>query len=208
MQNVVVSATRALRAARPSYHHGNLEQALTASAIKLVRKNGPDHLSLRAVAADVGVSPSAAYHYFPDKESLIQSIGNQLFAELAQLEEKAVAVIQGSGVRAAKARFRAIGEVYFQWACKEPNLFRLMFGGFCSDKSRSHLNQPAYQLLQKTLDELVTVGAMSKKMRKYGELLAWSTVQGASTLIIEGHLPKEAFEQVLDGLELSLGIGA
>jgi len=50
-------------AVKPSYHHGDLERALVEAAITLVRKYGPDHLSLRAVSAEVGVSPSASYHY-------------------------------------------------------------------------------------------------------------------------------------------------
>lgn len=195
-------------APRSSYHHGNLEEAFTSSAIKLVRKDGPDHLSLRAVSTDVGVSPSAAYHYFPDKAALIQSIGNKVFADLAEMERRAVDAITGTGQRAARARFRAIGLAYFQWAYKEPNLFRLMFGGFCSQAAGGHTDEPAFQILTVALDELVETGAMNLKMRKYGELLAWSTVQGASTLIIEGHLPKEAFKDVLDGLELALGMGS
>ena len=71
----MVLATKS-RAQRASYHHGNLEESLIKAAIKLVRKNGPDHLSLRTAAADIGVSPSAAYHYFPDKSALLNGIGD------------------------------------------------------------------------------------------------------------------------------------
>ena len=64
----------------------------------------------------------------------------------------------------------------------------------------------AWQLLQRGLDDLLSAGAMNPAMRPYGEILAWSAVHGASALIIEGHLPKEAFEFVLDALYLSLGV--
>ena len=72
----------AKRVGRENYHHGDLQAALTDSAIDLVRKTGPDHLSLRAVAEQVGVSPSAVYHYFPDKDSLISAVGAKLFVDL------------------------------------------------------------------------------------------------------------------------------
>ena len=39
---------------RGTYHHGNLEAALIAAATAMVRANGAEHLSLRAVAAEVG----------------------------------------------------------------------------------------------------------------------------------------------------------
>ena len=176
------------------------------AAIKLVRKNGPDHLSLRTAAADIGVSPSAAYHYFPDKSALLDGIGEYLFTDLANMQEEALAKIKGTTARAARARFRALGEVYFKWAMKEPNLFRLMFGGFCSIEDSEPSDSTAYKLLTRTLDELVTTGAMSKTMRPYGELIAWSSVHGATTLIVEGHMPSEAFDSLLDGIQISLGM--
>ena len=201
----MVLATKS-RAQRASYHHGNLEESLIKAAIKLVRKNGPDHLSLRTAATDIGVSPSAAYHYFPDKSALLNGIGDYLFSDLANMQEEALAKIKGSSSKAAKARFRSLGEVYFKWAMKEPNLFRLMFGGFCSVDQSDSVDHTAYKLLTKTLDELVLTGAMSKKMRPYGEVISWSSVHGATTLIVEGHMPSEAFESLLDGIEISLGM--
>jgi len=192
---------------RSTYHHGNLEDALIKSAIKLTRKNGPDHLSLREIAADVKVSPSAVYHYFPDKDAMIKGIGKHLFNELAEMSKESLEKFPGQSARAAKLRFREIGRAYLRWAVKEPNLFRLMFGGFCSvDGRKSHKEDVSFQLLKTTLDDLVTSGAMPKKLRPYGEIMAWSSVHGAANLVVEGHLPEEAFEQLLDGLEIALGV--
>ena len=202
------NAIQQKRTNRASYHHGDLEAALTEAAVNLVRKNGPDHLSLRATAEQVGVSPSAVYHYFPDKDSLIHEIGTKLFEELAQMQGEALDKIPGNSARAAKLRYRELGRTYFRWANKEPNLFRLMFGGFCStDDQNTYASNEAFLMLTKTLDDLYATGAISNKMRKYGALLSWSCVQGASTLIVEGHLPKEAFETLLDGLEVAMGMG-
>jgi len=195
------------QALRKSYHHGDLEDALINTAIRLIKKNGPANLSLREVASEVGVSPSAAYHYFPDKDSLIGAIGERLFADLEHMEEEAMRAIPGNSAVAAKKRLRAIGRAYFQWAKKQPHSFQLMFGGFCKIKKLGDYEEsPAFQILNYALDDLVATGAMPKSARKGGELLAWSSVQGATNLIIEGHLPEEVFESVLDGLEKGLSI--
>lgn len=192
---------------RNSYHHGNLKSALISSAIKLIRKNGPYNLSLREVSSELGVSPSAAYHYFPDKESLVHGIGEYLFTELAVLTEKSLEKFPGKSARATKLRFREIGRAYFNWARKEPNLFRLMFGGFCSiDREKSHIDDASFKILEKTLDELVACCVMPSNLRPFGEIMAWSSVHGAVNLIIEGHLPESSFEELLDGLELALGV--
>lgn len=199
------NVARQKQASRANYHHGDLQVALINAAIDLVRKNGPDHLSLRAVAVQVGVSPSAVYHYFPDKDSLIDGVGDKLFADLYTMQQVALQDIPGKSARAAKLRYRELGRTYFRWAHKEPNLFRLMFGGFCKVEERgSHVDQAAFLALTKCLDDLLATGVISQGMRKYGELLSWSAVQGAATLIVEGHLPEGAFEELLDGLELAM----
>ena len=207
------NAIRRNRTNRESYHHGDLEEALLRAAIELVRKNGPDHLSLRATADQVGVSPSAVYHYFPDKDSLIRGVGKKLFEDLFLMQKEALDKIPGSSARAAKQRYRELGRTYFRWANREPNLFRLMFGGFCSsdfcstDAQGSYAEAEAFLMLTKTIDDLYETGAISSKMRKYGALISWSCVQGASTLIVEGHLPEAAFETLLDGLEFAMLAG-
>lgn len=196
--------------ARTSYHHGNLQDALIGAATTMIRESGVEHISLRAVAAVVGVSPSAAYHYFPDKDALISGVGESLFDKLADRQEAAIGSLTGSSAGAAQARFRAMGRAYFEWGKSETNLFRLMFGVFCSlDPNEVELKRDesrAWMLLQNSLDDLADTGAMNPALRPYGEILAWSVVHGATSLIVEGHLPESAFESILDGLELSLGI--
>ncbi len=196
---------------RPNYHHGNLEAALLATATEMVRQKGAEHLSLRAVSAQLGVSPSAAYHYFPDKDALITGLGYSLLDVLADMQEIAIMKISGRGVKAARARFRALGTAYFEWATKEPNLFRLLFSAFCeidpATRDERRADNRAWNLLQGALDDLLATGAMRPEMRPYGEVLAWSSVHGASALIVAGHLPAEAFNLLMDGLERALGIG-
>ena len=207
-----MSSSKVLRSksvVRESYHHGDLQAALLEAAVNLVRANGPDHLSLRAVAEQVGVSPSAVYHYFPDKDSLISELGDQLFIQMAVMQREALGNIPGNSARAARLRYRELGRTYFRWANSEPNLFRRMFGGFCKiEKGGTHESEEAFLMLSKCLDELLSTGVITPTMRRYGELISWSAVQGASTLIIEGILPEAAFEELLDGLELAMRGGA
>jgi AcrR family transcriptional regulator len=49
------------------YHHGDLRRALLDAAEKVLERDGPGGLSLRAVAREAGVSPAAPYHHFKDK---------------------------------------------------------------------------------------------------------------------------------------------
>ena len=64
------------------YHHGDLRGALILEAISQVEAVGMEHLSLRSVAHEVGVSPSAAYHHFADKDALLTAVALEGVAQL------------------------------------------------------------------------------------------------------------------------------
>ena len=192
-------------AAKASYHHGNLENALVGAAITLVRKYGPDQLSLRAVSAEIGVSPSASYHHFRDKDALVSAISNVLFDRLATMQEKAIEKVKGKGAAASIKKFEEMGNAYFAWATSEPNLYRLMFGGYCEIDMKEH-DSKAWNLLREGLDELMAHGVIDKSARNGGEVIVWSAVHGASSLAIEGLMLPSDFPMVLKSIQRSLGI--
>ena len=192
-------------ATKAPYHHGNLETALVDAAITLVRKYGPDQLSLRAVSAEIGVSPSASYHHFRDKDALVTGISNVLFDRLATMQEKAIAKIKGNGATASIEKFEEMGSAYFAWATSEPNLYRLMFGGYCEINMEEH-DSKAWNLLREGLDELMAHGVIDKSARNGGEVIVWSAVHGASSLAIEGLMSSSDFPLVLKSIQRSLGI--
>ena len=192
-------------ATKAPYHHGNLETALVDAAITLVRKYGPDQLSLRAVSAEIGVSPSASYHHFRDKDALVTAISNVLFDRLATMQEKAIAKIKGNGATASIKKFEEMGNAYFAWATSEPNLYRLMFGGYCEINMEEH-DSKAWNLLREGLDELMAHGVIDKSARNGGEVIVWSAVHGASSLAIEGLMSPSDFPMVLKSIQRSLGI--
>ena len=192
-------------ATKAPYHHGNLETALVDAAITLVRKYGPDQLSLRAVSAEIGVSPSASYHHFRDKDALVTAISNVLFDRLATMQEKAIAKIKGNGATASIEKFEEMGSAYFAWATSEPNLYRLMFGGYCEINMEEH-DSKAWNLLREGLDELMAHGVIDKSARNGGEVIVWSAVHGASSLAIEGLMSPSDFPMVLKSIQRSLGI--
>ncbi len=192
-------------ATKAPYHHGNLETALVDAAITLVRKYGPDQLSLRAVSAEIGVSPSASYHHFRDKDALVSAISNVLFDRLATMQVKAIAKIKGNGAAASIKKFEEMGNAYFAWATSEPNLYRLMFGGYCEIIMEEH-DSKAWNLLREALDELMAYGVIDKSARNGGEVIVWSAVHGASSLAIEGLMSPSEFPMVLKSIQRSLGI--
>lgn len=190
--------------AKTGYHHGDLEVALLQEARSHVAKNGAEKISLREIASRLGVSPSAAYHHFSDKEALLSAVAYMAFEELGTQMAAAVKEFDGKSLTAARRRFRATGESYVKYALKNRNLFLLAFGPYCENDVHPKEETLAWQLLVSSLNELSDLEYINPKIRPYAEMLAWSAIHGISNLLLDGLMPEEAVEPLLDGLEIAL----
>ena len=69
-QNEAVKRNKSRKLTPKPYHHGDLHEEILCAACELLEQNNIASLSLRAVAKKVGVSHTAPYRHFKDKESL------------------------------------------------------------------------------------------------------------------------------------------
>ena len=69
-----MSSVSADSGGKKSYHHGALHSALVQASIALAREGGPDRVILREAARAAGVSHSAAYRHFADREALLVEV--------------------------------------------------------------------------------------------------------------------------------------
>lgn len=104
------------------YHHGDLQKALVEAADRVLERDGPSALSLRAVAREAGVSPAAPYHHFKDKEELINAVAKRGFEMLAETMNKAV-----EGKTTYRERILAIGVAYVCFARDHPAMYHIMY---------------------------------------------------------------------------------
>ena len=84
------------------YHHGDLRAAVIAAGMKRLTEGGDAELGLRALARDVGVSATALYRHFPDKEALLDALADEGLRRLGALQAQAWLKAGGG-----KAGFRA-----------------------------------------------------------------------------------------------------
>lgn len=195
---------------RAAYHHGNLRNALIASAVRLIEQDGEASFSLREAARDVGVSANAAYRHFTDKSALLTAAAVGGHEQLAGRMLKAMdrAAERGSQEPPAIARFKAVGRAYVEFAMAHPELFRLMFSGSgvaCLAAGASGLATPTpWELLGRSLDALVADGLLPADRRQGAELKAWSVVHGFSSLALAGHSAVPTGRQWQAALESAL----
>src|SRR5688500_15175281 len=66
-----------------TYHHGDLRRAVLDRAVVVIAAEGPSHLSLRSLAADLGVSHTAPRHHFGSREGVLSAVAAEGFTLLA-----------------------------------------------------------------------------------------------------------------------------
>jgi AcrR family transcriptional regulator len=177
--------------ARDAYHHGDLRNALVASAVRLIEAGGPSAFSLREAAREVGVSANAAYRHFDDKSALITAVAADGFARLADRMRRATESATSAGdAPPSIARFKAVGRAYVEFAVEHPEIFRVMFGECgASCRSAGAENPEAvtpWSLLGQSLDALVSDGFLRPERRPGAELKAWTVVHGFASLALDG----------------------
>lgn len=178
---------------KDAYHHGDLRNALVATAVRLIEQDGLDEFSLRAAARAVGVSANAAYRHFGDKSELLAAVAEYGLAQLAQKMRRAMSTT-GAGPDPAElaiARFKAVGRAYVDFALAHPQLFSVMFARSAAGIAPGWPGdaQSPYGLLGSALDELVAHGVLTKASRQGAELNAWATVHGFARLCLDGATP-------------------
>jgi len=178
------------------YHHGQLRQALLDAALQLLTQRGIDHLTLREVARQAGVSHAAPYHHFADKSALIEAVVVESFHAFATaLRESATP--SGS----ALDNLIALGKAYVRFAEEHSASFRLMY--------RPELRQPSlsegqeHSGMSSVIDKaaLEAYHVLAERIRACQEagfipvgsltpftLTAWSTVHGVAVLLLDGSL--------------------
>ena len=64
-----------------AYHHGDLREALVQAALREVERGGPESISLKALAKQLGVSQPAPYRHFSDREALLAAVTAEAFRQ-------------------------------------------------------------------------------------------------------------------------------
>lgn len=62
------------------------EDEIVAAALRLTLRDGLDQLTMRGLAAELGVTPMAAYHYVPSKEALLVLVVTTVLADIKPLD--------------------------------------------------------------------------------------------------------------------------
>ena len=116
-----------------------LTLAITTAARRQIALHGPDALSVRAVARELGMASSAVYRYFPSRDELLTALIVEAYTALGDAVESADARIDRVDVT---GRWLAVCRAVRSWARRNPHQYALLYGS----------PVPGYRAPQDTVD--------------------------------------------------------
>lgn len=187
-----------------SYHHENLKSDLINQGLKLLLDEGYNNFSLRKVAKACGVSHTAPYRHFKNKDDLIVAISLQALHKFNQSLEEAVNKYPDD----INSQLKEMGYAYVKFFVENPEYLQLLFltdiGNDFRDKNYEELNQGEqpfttfYKAIERYIAENQNTAAGADLDINALLLSNWSLVHGMAILIA-----KKDFSFEGDYLELT-----
>jgi AcrR family transcriptional regulator len=180
---------------KKTYHHGDLKNALIKAGVEILAKDGVSGLSLRKVASKAGVSHTAPYSHFADKQSLIAAISTEGFR---QLYERASAVAEEYKAKPS-TQLVEVAWAYVQFALDDRDRFKVMFSDVL-EKEKEYPDfvaesQRNFQLVKTVVEANQAAGVLQSGPSDLVALSAWSMIHGFIMLLLEGQISHTVLEQ-------------
>ncbi|WP_432177292.1 TetR/AcrR family transcriptional regulator [Streptomyces sp. NBC_00063] len=178
--------------ASSSYHHGDLRAACLRAARELLEEDGSAGLSLRAVARRAGVSATAPYRHYADRDALVSAVAAEGYRELA--EDLAAA----HPAPTTPDELSAVAVAYVRFALDRPAMFRVMFAEPCDPTDEERVAATA--AISEYVRGIVR-GAFPGADPEVLSTTVWALVHGLAFLHLDGKLDTSTPEVVAAQVE-------
>jgi AcrR family transcriptional regulator len=160
-----------------------LRTALLDAATDLLGESQDvERLSVRGVTARAGVSPTALYLQFTDKEDLTRAVKARCFAALGETLRKAESEHDGD----PREQLRALGRAYLRFAREQPGQYAILFQTRIPEAGPAHGSdafgeEPGHEVFD------ILVQAVARCLRDDADpfeisCLLWMTLHGRAAM--------------------------
>jgi AcrR family transcriptional regulator len=181
-----------------TYHHGDLRDALVHAALREAEQGGPEAISIKALAKQLGVSQPAPYRHFADREALLAAVTAEAFRQFSAVLREA---ISKPSTRSKLSRF---AQATLAFGLRRNGIYRLMFASrtmACTSKG-SELHTAAMETFALVLDalEAPAVGLLRERFA----LQIWAALHGVVMLaeqgLLTGEIAKTTREELVEDI--------
>jgi AcrR family transcriptional regulator len=189
-----------------TYHHGDLRGALVQAALREAELGGPEAISIKALAKELGVSQPAPYRHFADREALLQAVTAEAFRQFNAIMR---AAIDKPSKRSKLSRF---AQAALEFGLQRNGSYRLMFASrtMACAPNDSELHVAAHESLRLLIEsfDAPAIGLL----RERHALQVWAALHGVISLAEQGLLTgqvaavtrQELIEDIVQQTEMAL----
>ncbi len=155
------------------------------AAKHLFAEEGVAHVTMRRIGAAVGVSPTALYMHFADKDALLAAIAQDTFSELLSRLEQSVAHGQ-----TPLDKFRAGLRAYIEFGLARPDEYRLTFMTRLFRRSEAktcalEVADRTFSILEDKVAELIRQGVFRRGQASQLAEAVWAALHGTTALLLD-----------------------
>jgi len=177
------------------YHHGDLKNALIKAGVEILAKEGVHGLSLRKVAQKAGVSHTAPYSHFSDKQALIAAISTEGFRIIYEKLDSAILRYQSYPLQQLVEGAWA----YIQFALSDPAHFKVTLSSVL-EREKDYpafveMSQKSYGLVIRIVETCQAAGLLRPGSVDVEAVSVWSIVHGFVSLLLEGQFYHSLLER-------------
>jgi len=189
---------RPVRKPLNTYHHGDLRDALVHAALREAERGGPEAISLKALAKQLGVSQPAPYRHFADREALLAAVTAEAFRQFSAVLREAIRK------PSKRSKLSRLAQATLAFGLRRNGIYRLMFASrimACASKD-SELHAAAMETFGLVLDalEAPAVGLLRERFA----LQIWAALHGVVMLaeqgLLTGEIAKTTREELVEDI--------
>lgn len=183
----------------------DFRERLCAAAERLFAEKGPEAVTMRQLAAELGVSPMTPYRYFQDKEDILAAVRVGAFNRFAERLEAA-----RDSVEDPLRRSEAVGKAYVAFAFENPHAYKLMFDlnqpDFGNYPELTEAGQRARATMGGHVADAIGAGVYEGDPELIGMIL-WGSLHGLVLLQLAGMLPIERAGEIFAAMSSTMQRG-
>jgi AcrR family transcriptional regulator len=178
-----------------SYHHKNLPAELLRLGLEAIEQEGTENLSLRALSERAGVSKTAPYRHFTDKDDFLAALADEGYRLLYE-------ALKASTPEEPRRTLPALGRAYFAFALERPALYRLMTSPIVcvagersrkaesdEDKAAPGWPRKALLFLAECLERDIVLRGKKPQLNPDAAAATWAYIHGLVMIKIDGLFP-------------------
>lgn len=177
------------------YHHGDLKNALIKAGVEILSRDGVHGLSLRKVAQKAGVSHTAPYAHFVDRQALIAAISTEGYRIIYKQVHDVIRRYPGKPLQQLVEGALA----YIQFALRDPAHFKVTLSSVLEREkdypSFVEMSQKSYGLVVQIVERCQAAGLLRPGPVDVEAVSVWSIVHGFVSLLLEGQFYHSILER-------------